>query len=499
MVGVHVGLGKAAVDVVTIYNATHASRLASHTRRKDARPTSTFGRSWSSRRRCSWDVAGGMQNRRWAATRRQHCDHESGRGAQRHATPVWVAGRSDHNLVTAVQNELNVMAAKAAAAGQTLPMKPLSVAIGVTGGLGVRPIDALHQLAKATRPLIPDDVYHWYRHWAWLRYLGIFDVSGANLGLSAAGLRVRANQRRVMSEEVGVGFGILVAEQWCRHLGATGPITVVDVDLALYEGRMWVELHAGRLRVGGRQPDYLMVYPDPSNPQAVTFKTVECKNTASAANVTGQLARAATQLASLSLGGSPPQGIAVDTISDRAGVRYRAIDPDEEAGADTLSIAERELQRARQPADVARSDNGVISLPAGEFIANSLLVGMGTLADYAGNLSAAAEFLPPVTRERLQRVPRDRTIRETEDGQFVGVEQLLPTPGGEQLRAFSGVAASVDAALSTGSIEAVRAAQEEFQQMRPSRTPAGEPRASSRSEDPVVATSSDGSVLILNR
>lgn len=415
------------------------------------------------------------------------------------ATPVWIPGQSDANLVAAVQNELNVMSVKAAAAGQTLPMKPLSLAGGVAGGFRASPVDALHRLAKATRPLISDDVYHWYRHWAWLRYLGVFDVSGGNLGLSAVGLKIRANQRRVLSEELGVGFGVLVAEQWCRHLGAGGPILVVDVDLALYEGRRWVELQGGRLRVGGRQPDYLMIYPDPSDALAFTFKALECKGTASAANVPGQLARAATQLASLSLGGSPPQGLAVDTVSDRAGVRYRAIDPEDDSESDTVTISNEDLQRARQPADVRWSSRGTISLPAAEFVANSLLVGMGSLADYAGNLSAAAELLPPVTRERLQRVPRDRTIRETEDGQFVGVEQLVPTPGGERLRVFSGVAESVDAALTTGSIEAVRSAQQEFHEVHLSRMADSESRATDVPEGPVVATSSDGAVLILRR
>lgn len=413
------------------------------------------------------------------------------------ATPVWIPGQSDNALIAAVQNELNLITAKATAAGQTLPTKPLSPAVGVAGGLVARPIDALHRLAKATRPLISDDVYHWYRHWSWLRYLGIFDVTAGGLGLSATGLRVRANQRRVMSEEVGVGFGVLVAEQWCRHLGASGPILVVDVDLALYEGRSWVELHAGRLRVGGRQPDYLMIYPDPSSASAFAFKAVECKGTASAANVPGQLARATTQLASLSLGGSAPQGIAVDTISDRAGVRYRAVDPEDDTRPDTVTISNEDLQRARQPADLQQSRDGVISVPAGEFIATSLLVGMGTLADYAGNLSAAAELLPPVTRERLHRVERDRTTRETEDGTFVGIEQLLPTPTGEQLRVFSGVAANVDAALTTGRLEAVRAAQEELHQVRLSRIADSEARVSHDPGGPVVASSDDGAVLIL--
>lgn len=415
------------------------------------------------------------------------------------ATAVRIPGQSDAALTSAVQTELTVVTAKAAAAGKVHPTKALSPATGVAGDLVARPIDAMFRLARATRPLISDDVYHWYRHWSWLRYLGIFDTAGGSLSLSATGLKVRANQRRVMSEELGVGFGVLVAEQWCRSLGASGPISVVDVDLALFEGRSWIELHAGRLRVGHRQPDYLMIYPDPGGAMSFAFKALECKGTASAANVVGQLARAATQLASLSLGGSAPQGIAVDTISDRLGIRYRAVDPEDDSISDVVTITSNDLQRARQPADLPASQDGVVSVPAGEFVANSLLVGMGTLADYAGNLSASAELLPPITRERLQRVQRERTIRETEEGQFIGIEELLPTPTGEQLRVFSGVAANIDAALTTGRVEAVRAAQEEFHQARTSRTTGSQSRKDAETVATVVATSDDGAVLILDQ
>lgn len=111
------------------------------------------------------------------------------------------------------------------------------------------------RLARATRPLVSDDVYDRYRHWGWLRYLGIFDQHPAGrLGLSDAGVAVRANQRRVMSEDLGVGFGCLVAEKWCRELGATSPVTLVDVDLALHEGRRWLQCGCRPERSDGPRP-----------------------------------------------------------------------------------------------------------------------------------------------------------------------------------------------------------------------------------------------------
>lgn len=109
-------------------------------------------------------------------------------------TPVHVSGRSDASLATAVQTEVAALVANTAAKGTSLPAKPVTPAVGVHGGFVTRPIDAMLRLARATRPLISDDVYDWYRHWGWLRYLGIFDrQSPGLLGLSAAGLGIRAN------------------------------------------------------------------------------------------------------------------------------------------------------------------------------------------------------------------------------------------------------------------------------------------------------------------
>jgi len=121
---------------------------------------------------------------------------------------AFVPGLSDIDVADAVQTDVNALVADGAANGTAIHAKPVTPAAGVDGGFLARPIEAMLRLARATRPLISDDVYDWYRHWGWLRYLGIFDHHpDGTLGLSAAGLGVRANQRRVMSEDLGVGFG----------------------------------------------------------------------------------------------------------------------------------------------------------------------------------------------------------------------------------------------------------------------------------------------------
>jgi hypothetical protein len=408
-------------------------------------------------------------------------------------TPTIVTGRSDVGLVNAVQAEVDALVAEAAAKGEHLPAKAVTTAAGVNRGFIARPIDAMLRLARATRPLVSDDVYDWYRHWGWLRYLGVFEYSPTGeLGLSEAGLGVRANQRRVMSEDLGVGFGCLLAERWCRHLGAHGPVSIVDVDLALHEGRQWLRHLGADLRVLDRQPDYLLVYPDYRNTRAFTFKALECKGTVSAGNATGQLARAATQLASLELSGAAPQGLAVSTISGRDGVQYMAIDPEDDRNDDTVVVTNRDLSRARarEPADIRRSGEGAVGIGASDFIATSLLMSAGTLADFAGNNAAAAEFLPSSTLGRLSRRSRDRVVRETSEGVFRGVENQFSAPGGSPLHVFMGVVNVVDRALLTGDLDAVTGAQIAFREEREERQ---EDVASERAS----AITDDGSILIL--
>lgn len=404
---------------------------------------------------------------------------------------VYVPGRSDTGLARTVQSEVDALVADAAAAGTLLPAKLVTPALGVDGGMVARPIDAMLRLARATRPLISDDVYDWYRHWGWLRYLGIFDRGlGGQLRLSAAGLGVRANQRRVMSEDLGVGFGCVVADLWCTHLGAAGATAIVDVDLALHEGRRWLQHHGANPAVGDRQPDYLLIYPDIANTRAFAYKSLECKGTVSLANAGGQLARAVTQLASLELSGVTPQGIAVTTVSNGSGVQYLAVDPEDDQGVDAVVITDRDLARSREPNGVRRSRNGIDEIEAGEFIASSLLMNAGILADYGGNNEAAAHLLPPPTVSRLARRPRDRVVRETAAGVFRGVEYHFPTPSGPPLYVFMGVEANIDDALTSGDIDEVIGTQLRFSAERQESRAAGESELDG-------ATSNDGAVLFL--
>ena len=112
----------------------------------------------------------------------------------------------------------------------------LSEVPSLHGAFPHKPKDVLLNLARATRPLYDNDVHDTYRFWAILRYIGIFADNGTfSYTLSEAASRVVGNQRRVLSEELGIVVSIGVAERWLAGVTGRGPIRTIDVDVALSE------------------------------------------------------------------------------------------------------------------------------------------------------------------------------------------------------------------------------------------------------------------------
>lgn len=396
-----------------------------------------------------------------------------------------VPGCSDQNLVDVVQPEVDQMIAGGSAS------KTLTIAGGTQRGVTLRPVDAMLRLSRATRPLVSDDVYDWYRHWSLLRYLGVFRLQpNGTLGLSPAGDAVHANQRRVMSEELGVAFGVIVAELWCRSLGASGPISIIDIDFALNEGQPWFQGYGASPTVGSRQPDYILSYHAAADPRRLTFKSLECKGTKSRPHAIAQLARAATQLQSLRLGGRTPQGIAVCTVSKSTGIEYLALDPEPEDDLDIVQISDADIGRARQQTQTRQRRVAPDDVPLGVLLATSLLADCGNLADYAGSYSAAAQFLPARALERRARMPQERRSVEFGGEVYRGIEYQLPTPQGRPLRIFMGVASPVDEALMTGDLDLVAAAQQVHSEQR-------ESHLAPDRQGSTTAISDDGAVLSL--
>lgn len=347
-------------------------------------------------------------------------------------TTLTLDGRSDVALA-------NEVARIAQVNYPTSPVKgAVTHAVGLGGAVQVRPIDAMLRLSRLTAPLIPSDVMSQYQHWGRLRYLGVFDRGGSGeLRLSAAGKEVRANQRRVMSEELGVGFGALLAEHWCRAQGFPGAIRFADVDQVLQGAYPGISARVA----GGRQPDYLIQISSSQQRRGVSHRLLECKGTTSDRYAVSQLARAVTQLASLNVNGRTPMGIAISTVSAADAVTYLAVDPGDE---EMEWMPEQfSVLRARSEKSSASLFDDVLNADADELFSSAAAVSIGTLADYAGS-DTAAEWLPTRVSERLGRRNPSRRVEENELGLFEGQELLFPAPGSAGLlRVFQGVSKGV--------------------------------------------------------
>lgn len=371
-------------------------------------------------------------------------------------TTATVTGTSDTELVAqvaGVQRDL-------VGASQETPTKVgLSVAPGLDGPLFLRPISAMLELARGTALQEDPEISAVARRWAVLRYLGVFarDSTSGGLRLDGTALQfIGPNQRRVLSEELGIGFGIVAAKHWCRtRIPSIGPIAAIDVDRSLHDGSV-PNLH----RNGNRQPDYLISYPDPANPRQAVFELLETKGTVTQGNAKRQLGRAVTQLAGLTISGRPVTGLAISTVSNRSGVTIMAVDPEEEPIR--WALDQDRLNEARNSQSRERKSDLRLDISADELFAHATNVDRAALAEFSGLHTTASRWLPHIAERRSART-NSNTTRRTDVGQFVGTEFVVDLPGeGQRLRLFQGVERQIAEELNSVDAIAVAEAQIAF-------------------------------------
>lgn len=340
--------------------------------------------------------------------------------------------------------------------------KTLSPAVGLDRGVMLRPVEALHELAYVTGSRYQADLYDYYLQWALLRYLGFFDHIAKRkrprkLGLSQAGKRTRGNQRRVASEELGIGFGALLARRWFTMTTGSVPVRIIDVDVALDDG---FTLAAGsRLPIKRRdrqRPDYIMIADNPTTPGSYYIRVLECKGTCIPGVAIGQMAKAVGQLEGLVIGGCIPSGLAVGTIAANNGMSYVAIDPEDEEEtsyeADSNSIVGAAQFR------LSEYDNNLL----GPVLASaSLRASWGMLGDFGGNRGALDRWAPDTMRRKLYRTRSERVSFDTEYGTAVGTGVIFGFDRW-RLNVRCAIAHDVDAALTQGDPQAIVSAQASF-------------------------------------
>jgi hypothetical protein len=338
-----------------------------------------------------------------------------------------------------------------------------------------------------------------YLHWGLARYIGLFEhlsdgSSLPTLRLSEAGRRIKGNQRRVTSEEMGIGFGALLANYWFTRTGAAGlSVGIVDVDAALDDRYIFAggSRHAVRA-IKDRRPDYLLVAPDPSSRRAYRVRALECKGTSSSISyAVRQLASAAEQLTGLTVGGRIPTGLAVSTITSNDQLSYLAIDPAENEEPSYLV----DSTTIDQAAGFQLQDNITDAPP--ELLTNaSVRASWATLADFSGNMPALDRWAPAVMRRRLARQPRQRLAFDTPYGPARGTSVTVDI-GGQRLHIRYAAAETIDQQM-TGLPEAIADAQSAFaEQFAPSEELKGDASITPgmQTNDGLYSATSDGSIF----
>lgn len=374
---------------------------------------------------------------------------------------------------------------------QELPHKAAVIpALGLNANLQLRPIDAMLELARGTALHDDPEVAAFASRWSVLRYLGIFARNPQTLALHLDGVALQfigPNQRRVLSEELGIGFGIVAAKHWCRtRVPEIGPIKAIDVDRALHDGTV-----ANLDLVGGRQADYLLAYPDPSSPNAMIYNVLETKGTVSKSTAKKQLGRAVTQLAGLTVDGRQMTGIATSTVSNEFGLVVMAVDPEEREVS--WEATPEALTRWRFAPSRSRSDDVRLDVTADELFARATNADNASLAQFGGMYDASRRWLPSLgTRDAEAQQPNE-VRRTTDEGTFVGAEVVIEMPASRtRVRLYQGVEEHIAAGLRALDDTAVTQAQRAFAvtRTRTSEIPALSDKAVS-----AVALSSDGSIL----
>lgn len=396
--------------------------------------------------------------------------------------PAVIDGQSDAELVKQVDKHVKRELAKSQP--PLVLSKKLVPAAGLDSGTCVvRPIDALLRLSRATALTLPPSTASMSRWWPVLRYLGAFEAPEAGrIRINPAStVALRHNERRIFSEELGVGFGILLGERWCHGLGATGAVSVLDAGAALRDP-------SRRLGTIGRLvPDYVLRYTDRSQPSISFFAALECKGTQDPKRTPIQLGHAMRQVDALRLDGTSLPGVGIATVTNSTQIAYKAVDPP--GNPVSFEFVDDDLAAAHETPVSVSVENGRVDVSKREFLRRAVTLDDASLAAFSGDFAAARRWAPAPSGPPLST--SDLRLDRIEDDAWTGTTARFATPTGE-LEIFAGVASAVLEALRSSSDRDVRAAQSEVLDRHTSSPDEGD-------VDEARAVGSDGSMLLIRR
>lgn len=354
----------------------------------------------------------------------------------------------------------------------------------------VRPVDIMLNLARALKPISNGSLAHIASYWSFIKYIDAFDVTPGQkptLRLSQSASSATLNQRRVISEELGMAFGVAVAELWCGTLSPGATFRAIDIDHILAD--IAAPPYARQIRQRGSRPDFLLESTAPEG--AMTYRLLETKGSVNRHYaLTSQLRQAMGQLTSLEIDGGIPQGLAVATVATADSIECIALDPaDHEIRFEKRDFMPEEQREPlviippRKP-DAKRE---MIAVPLADLAKKATAASYSSLAQFAGMDEVADRWLPD-KRGPLVKTTRSRTF-ETEIGDIVGFTLSVEVPGtGHVLTVLQGTTRKIAEALQSGSSKQVWSQQMDtvasVKNARPS-------AARGESESPLVFSSSE--------
>lgn len=353
-----------------------------------------------------------------------------------------IAGASNDDLVNKVDKLIKKKPGKLRLPGH----KALKPAPCLHGDQRVRAITALHRLAESSALNYPVGLYSWKLNWIFLKYLGFFDATptAPEHKLSLLGRQVVGRERGVVSEELGIAFGLSVAELWCQGTLPGAAVEAIDIDQILSGGRQLKGAKVAKSRAIGRRADYLLQIQPAVGSRRLQFRILECKGTSYLSNVSGQLASAVGQLDGVEVGTIVPPGLAVATFTGGGHWSYEALDPEE--GVVEVEVNARVAAMVREGVDLNPRVNGqaLVLAEAPELLAaRSLNVSMAKLAAFSGK--TRVETQRPGSGISFVDSSRAASV-ETPVGNVHAVSDEFSIDGVE-FRVFRGLEGSVNSSL----------------------------------------------------
>ncbi|HEY3548524.1 MAG TPA: hypothetical protein VGK17_20820 [Propionicimonas sp.] len=382
-------------------------------------------------------------------------------------SPIHVVGCSEATLAAAAQQRLTKSVAS--------PLPYLH------GGITVRPVEILHELAVATRFAYAPDIFEVYRYWALMRYVGAFDRTRATppaLGLSASARKVRGHQRAIMSEEFGVGMSVVLARRWFGHTFPGLVMDTVDVDVAIASGLVDKPM--------GQRADFVLSSTAPGTRGITAHGVLESKGATRFDKHARDIPAGAKQVEATTIQGHAVPGIVGATLAG-SDLKYAAVEVKPPHGGEPVDLGE--VGRLDGP---RRATSRLEGSRAATDVFGAVLARYAEIAD----LPELFLRLAPA-RLRAQRRPAGRRGQAAQEvvNQVVyrGTRSRVPLPGGE-MEAFLGVDSDLIGALWEGDVATIIRAR-----ARPARGGDVVPRAAEeltpRAE--VVSTSTPGTALVL--